>query len=660
MVDLTTLEHTEPALPPDALMRLGDTRLRHTYFHVRGLAFLPHNDLLVSCAGGGLLRFFSARNGYLLHQVQTDPHAQGRGSSSARGMAISPDGSRIALRGHAITLWDTRTAQEVARFTDIEPYGGESMAFSPDGTLLLVDGKTDVVVLDAVSLKLEHRLKHRIFEVKGMAFSPDATLLVTADGKAMRFWDVAEGHLLAKLKTESFGAEPARLLFTGPETLLVGYASITGDGQAMDLWRVRREGFRIHTEKTLVTEGPVNVQSLALSPRGLVAAADRKGDTHLFEAESLERVYTFEDTFGRNNHIVFSSDGGMLATGGYSEIRLYDVGSRKPAIPPAEGHTGAAFDVSFSADGKRLASTSSDFRVLTWDLETGARLTETSMPGINADERHKSSRALWLGTSYLLVGVELKQTYIIKESGERFEKPLLELKEYVIDSDILPNHGHYTLGLANGVLVEQDYINGPITHLSIPLPDHGISALCCIAKNLLWMAWRREQGDPTDPLSFVRLRDKDTAVRVTPDFGPHIPSGAPPYVQLEVGYRELYYAQREDGRVDLFASPGRGQIAFVHTLGVAHRTLSPMATSNPRYLRPTLAVPAYAKMERMATTTTKGDILLFDDPRNSTAGQLLSTPWHWTHRLAFSRDGTRLAASGSDGTLLIWELGSAD
>jgi hypothetical protein len=60
-----------------------------------------------------------------------------------------------------------------------------------------------------------------------------------------------------------------------------------------------------------------------------------------------------------------------LATGGGDHsVRLYDVAARKE-IRKMVRHTDAVTDVFFSADGKKLFSTSWDSRAIVWDVATG-------------------------------------------------------------------------------------------------------------------------------------------------------------------------------------------------------------------------------------------------------------------------------------------------
>ena len=67
----------------------------------------------------------------------------------------------------------------------------------------------------------------------------------------------------------------------------------------------------------------------------------------------------------------FSPDGKKLASGSYDNtIILWDVETQKPIGLPLTGHKGVVHSVSFSPDGNVLASGGSDSTIILWDVET--------------------------------------------------------------------------------------------------------------------------------------------------------------------------------------------------------------------------------------------------------------------------------------------------
>ena len=72
---------------------------------------------------------------------------------------------------------------------------------------------------------------------------------------------------------------------------------------------------------------------------------------------------------GGKNDITCSSDGALLAVASQIGIWIYDIQTSE-ALVLLTGHTGAVKSVSFSPDGKTLASGGQDNRVRLWDVET--------------------------------------------------------------------------------------------------------------------------------------------------------------------------------------------------------------------------------------------------------------------------------------------------
>ena len=74
--------------------------------------------------------------------------------------------------------------------------------------------------------------------------------------------------------------------------------------------------------------------------------------------------------------VSFSSDGRLLATTDNADVHLWEVATRKE-IRRLEGHRGDVMSVSFSLNGRRLATSSADSTCLIWDI---GRVVEADQP----------------------------------------------------------------------------------------------------------------------------------------------------------------------------------------------------------------------------------------------------------------------------------------
>jgi Flp pilus assembly protein TadD len=108
-------------------------------------------------------------------------------------VAFSPDGQRLALRGHyAVWLWDTASGKALATLAGHTGWVLH-VAFSPDGSRLASGGQDRMVRLwDTASGKLLVTLTGHTDSVWQVAFSPDGRRLASAGEDAVRLWIAQE------------------------------------------------------------------------------------------------------------------------------------------------------------------------------------------------------------------------------------------------------------------------------------------------------------------------------------------------------------------------------------------------------------------------------------------------------------------------------------
>ncbi|MCF6211585.1 MAG: TIR domain-containing protein [Gammaproteobacteria bacterium] len=245
---------------------------------------------------------------------------------------------------------------------DYEGSRSSTLAISPDGQYLATaSSKNTARIWETTGWQEVHRLRHQ-GRVRAVAFSSDGQTLATGseDGTA-RLWSVSSGEERFKMvnmkvvEDLAFSPDGGRLASAGFD----GYARIWNVADGQELQRIKH---------------PVSkVERVLFSPSGRqLATLDEKDIARLWDAESAEELATIGQ--GKVVDIAFSPENKYLATAldsfGDRSARLWDVATMKE-VARLEHDGGALESVTFSPDGKYLASTGQDDTARLWALPDG-------------------------------------------------------------------------------------------------------------------------------------------------------------------------------------------------------------------------------------------------------------------------------------------------
>ncbi len=303
-----------------------------------------------------------------------------------RGIAFSPDGSRLALAtSMGVWLYDAETFDELALLTG---HAGEvtTVAFSPDGTKLAAAlGRMWPGTLELWEVETGQNIatfQAQEGSVDSVAFSPDGTKLAWAG----RLWDVQTGQKLDtlhdnKLFEVAFSPDGKILAGTGISAVERTRAGVV---QLYDVETGQLINTLTATQPTELSEWTKRVESIAFSPDGQLLASGSVSDgaVRLWDVKTGQTTATFTEKLGDGNSIsvVFSPDGTKLAVGSAEGIKLLEVPTGKHIYTRQHIDIGelefslAVFSVAFSPDGRKLASASWD-GVKLWDVETGGNIS---------------------------------------------------------------------------------------------------------------------------------------------------------------------------------------------------------------------------------------------------------------------------------------------
>ncbi len=274
-------------------------------------------------------------------------------------LAVSPDGSTVASWGpdETVYLWNVADSENKV------PLSGDTskvrrMTFSPDG-LIVAGGTTDakIILWDAASGAHKTELIGHTHVITSIAFSPDGTTLASGSwDETVRFWDVATGTHKTTLTEHTDG---------------ISNIAFSPDGRTFASSSTNEDKLRLWDAITGTHKAAFNTDAncTAFSPdsRTLVTGSWR-GELHLWDVASATHKAEFLGHLSGIFSVTFSPDGKTLASGGYDKLYLWDIdsGTRKLSIA---GHTNGVYSLAFSPDSKTLASGSSE-QIHLWDIAT--------------------------------------------------------------------------------------------------------------------------------------------------------------------------------------------------------------------------------------------------------------------------------------------------
>ena len=278
----------------------------------------------------------------------------------ASGVQISADGQWLAAYSGngAVGLWSVATGEPV--LPDGTLRGAWATPFSPDSRRLVI-GDGHGARLHALPSGREIKFLGHGGPVGHVGFSADSSRVATGGGDSVYVWSAADGSVL-----------------TGPlhHKNLVGEVTFAPDGRlltvdrevAMTLWDVPsgREVRRRSGEMFWRAQ---------FSPNGNLIVASVGREARVYDSATFEPAGGLMPHAGLINQVSFSPDGRRVATASAdATARVWDASSGLPVTPPLR-HNLEVFAMAFSPDGQSVATGSLDMTARVWDAATGQPLT---------------------------------------------------------------------------------------------------------------------------------------------------------------------------------------------------------------------------------------------------------------------------------------------
>ncbi|MDE0484500.1 MAG: sigma-70 family RNA polymerase sigma factor [Candidatus Poribacteria bacterium] len=279
----------------------------------------------------------------------------------------SPDGKFLAVAsGIGIWLYDVTVHQEASLITGTTGIVLDCLAFSPDGRSLASGNADGTIVLhDRITGTQKTLIGHNGEYITCIAFSPDGKILASSNREGtIRLWDAITGEAKYTLSNDA------------------GHKlSFTSDGQTLVIVNKREDKISLwnsdtgELKKTLAMHPDCAAVGAAFSPDGItVAVGSASGTVYLYDLNTGELKMILSEHKDHVTNLAFSPDGKILATASYEDetILLWDVhtGAHRKIRTDHPRHVGYG-GLTFSPDGKTIASGGGDGTIRFWDTHTG-------------------------------------------------------------------------------------------------------------------------------------------------------------------------------------------------------------------------------------------------------------------------------------------------
>ncbi|QJW97664.1 hypothetical protein FTUN_5241 [Frigoriglobus tundricola] len=249
----------------------------------------------------------------------------------ARGLALSPDGSRLAVAHEKVALCDVRTGA----VRELEPGPAEVLCFSGDGRRLMAGSSERVVV-----------------------------------------WDVATGKRLADHKGETLGGGvPSALDHTG--SVIAALPHGWGEDRVRFLDAITGEPVAGLTGPEVEIYGGV----VTFAPDGKTVLLGNKDGVCWWDPAAGKLIRQFDApsstaAWFERQQARLTPDGKVLVWHTQQALFRWDATTGKPLFPQAQGtgHTEEVKALDISPDGTRVATLGGEPGVRVWDATTGRQL----------------------------------------------------------------------------------------------------------------------------------------------------------------------------------------------------------------------------------------------------------------------------------------------
>lgn len=345
----------------------------HAYHGYQDVAFSVDGSIMASIRADVVL-VRDIQENKILQEIRTN-------SPYNQYIAISSDGTTLASTERDITdqdiaieLWDIETGKHKKTLSGHKK-SVECIAFAPNGKTL-ASGIRDysIILWDIETGKHKKTLKKHSNDVRKVVFSPDGKTLISFDRSGMlRVWEVETGKLMHSLRDHTNIATSISL---SPDGLTLVSGSPNGD---IHLWDVatgkHKKTFKGHKN---------SVTSVSYSSDGLtIASASWNNNIRLWDVTTDKLKNRMDIPLENMRNVQFCPVNQLVASTTKNSLYVWKLDTLQLKYPPIahERSPYANVSLSFSPDGKILASIGKSQSIHMWDVETGSHMITLDLKG---------------------------------------------------------------------------------------------------------------------------------------------------------------------------------------------------------------------------------------------------------------------------------------
>ncbi|NET08022.1 MAG: TIR domain-containing protein [Symploca sp. SIO2B6] len=344
------------------LVYIGKERNRLEGHHeaVESVSFSPDGQTIATASLDHTVKLWN-RHGHLIRTLEGHQDA-------VMVVSFSPDSQTIATGSldKTVKLWNLegKLLKTLKGHTD----GVVSISFSPINQAssqgfsqaIATAGYDRTVKVWTVDGQLQQTLSGHTGIVRVVRFSPDGQTIASADSDGIvRFWN-RQGQLNATLDRQE--GEISDISFSPDGQTL---ATVSSDlNQKLKLWNWRQGILK----KTLHTYSD-GVLSLSFSPNGKTIATAGKDGAIILQNLEGRQTTTLKKHQGRVNSISFSPDGNILASASNdNKVKIWQLNNSWLTV--LRGHQASVYRKSLSEDSRLFSSVGDNRSAKTWKGNT--------------------------------------------------------------------------------------------------------------------------------------------------------------------------------------------------------------------------------------------------------------------------------------------------